>query len=148
MPGATAPNDAGLSVSDLAFVQRFENGGVAPDAFDHRAHLRLAYAYLCRHAPHEAHRRMRDAILALLDRNNIGRAKYHETLTVAWVWAVHYFMRKAGAVASFDAFVRADDRLLDNSIMLTHYTRDHLFSDRARAHYLPPDLDPIPGLSA
>ncbi|MEO1575531.1 MAG: hypothetical protein AAFU65_11295 [Pseudomonadota bacterium] len=132
------------SPADRAFVRRFESGEVAPEAFDHRAHLRLAYGYLCGSSAERAYPKMRASILSLLDRNGIGRTKYHETVTVAWLQAVHYFMRKAGEVASFDELLEADDRLLDTSIMLTHYSKARLFSDEARVRFLPPDLDPIP----
>lgn len=135
---------ARLSRSDRAFVRRFETGDVAPEEFDHRAHLRLAYGYLCGSSADRAYPKMRAGILSLLDRNGIGRAKYHETVTVAWLQAVHYFMRKAGEIASFDELLEDDDRLLDTSIMLTHYSKARLFSDEARLRFLPPDLDPIP----
>ena len=35
-----------LSGDDQQFREDFEAGRVAPDAFNHRAHVRLAYAFL------------------------------------------------------------------------------------------------------
>jgi hypothetical protein len=38
--------------------------------------------------------------------------------------------------------------LLDSRIMLTHYSTELLFSDKARAKFVEPDLDPIPRYAA
>ena len=38
--------------------------------------------------------------------------------------------------------------LLDANIMLTHYSEERLFSDRARAGFVVPDRQPIPGVPA
>lgn len=135
---------ATLLEPDRQYIVRFEAGDVTPEQFNHRAHLRLAYGYLCGSSAEQAYPKMRASILALLDRNGIGRAKYHETVTVAWLQAVHYFMRKAGDVASFDELIARDERLLDTSIMLTHYSKERLFSDEARERFVPPDLEAIP----
>ncbi|KIC49593.1 hypothetical protein [Tateyamaria sp. ANG-S1] len=132
------------SADDLTFRNRFEAGQVAPDDFNHRAHLRLAYVYLCEGAVDTAMPRMRTALHSFLKRNNVPADKYHETLTRSWLLAVQYFMDKAAAARSFNSFIAQDDRLLDTGIMLSHYRKDTLFSDAARAGFVAPDLQPIP----
>ncbi|MBY5933673.1 hypothetical protein KUV51_11735 [Tateyamaria omphalii] len=129
---------------DLAFCDRFEAGEVAPEDFNHRAHLRLAYVYLCEDPVHTAMPRIRGALHSFLKRNGVPADKYHETLTRAWLMAVQYFMDKAAAARSFDSFIAQDDRLLDAKVMLSHYRKDTLFSDAARASFVAPDLQPIP----
>ncbi|WP_299770921.1 hypothetical protein [uncultured Tateyamaria sp.] len=129
---------------DLTFRDQFEAGRVAPDDFNHRAHLRLAYVYLCEGPVDAAMPRMRVALHAFLKRNGVPADKYHETLTRSWLMAVAYFMDKATPAASFDSFLKQDDRLLDTQIMLTHYHKDTLFSDAARAAFVAPDLQAIP----
>lgn len=131
---------------DRAFLAAFEAREIPPSAFSHREHVRLAYACLCEEgAPAAAHARVRAALKAFIAHNGVPPEKYHETITQAWVLAVDYFMRKAEApFDSFDAFLAADARLLDSSIMLTHYSKARLFSDEARAGFVEPDLQEIP----
>ena len=145
MPSENAPVPARASNEDRRFARRFESGGMEPADFDHRAHLRLAYVRLCEApSPAAARERMRASIRGFLARHSVDPAKYHETLTTAWMDAVRRFVAKAGAPGSFEALLEADDRLLDKDIMLTHYTRERLFSERARTVHVAPDLGTIP----
>ena len=132
------------SITDLDFRERFEAGEVGPSEFDHRGHLRLAYTYLCEDPLGGARERMHGALSAFLARHGVDAGHYHETLTVAWLGALRHFMDEAGATGSFDELLAHDDRLLDKDIMLTHYSRERLFSDEARNQYLAPDIQPIP----
>lgn len=133
-----------LSADDHAFVTRFEAGACAPAEFDHRAHVRLAYAYLVDRDTDAAVTAMQNALLAFLRHHGIDTAKYHETLTRAWIMAVRHFMTRSGPTASADAFIDANPALLDTKIMLTHYSAAVLFSEEARRRFVEPDLDPIP----
>jgi hypothetical protein len=133
-----------LSADDQAFRAAFEAGSVAPAEFGHRAHVRLAYLYLSDSDVEAAVERMRAAIRGFLRHHEIDDAKYHETMTRAWVLAVRHFMEKSGASASADAFIEANPILLDRRIMLTHYSAGLLFSDDARARFVEPDLEGIP----
>jgi hypothetical protein len=132
------------SLTDLEFRDAFESGAVAPSSFRHRDHLRLAYVYLCEGEVETAHKRMRNSIRRFLDLNGVDPAKYHETLTLAWIQAVRHFMEMSSQATSFDDFIEHDQRLLDTSIMLTHYSKNALFSDRARKEFLAPDRQAIP----
>lgn len=133
-----------LTPDDLAFQSRFESGDLPPSAFDHRAHVRLAWIYLSQHDPDAAHRRMRSVLLAFLARNGIGAGKYHETLTRGWILAVRHFMDRTVEARSAEAFLEANPRLLDRDILLSHYSAERLLSDEARAAFVEPDLAPIP----
>ena len=133
-----------LSSADRAFVTDFEACRYPAQDFGHRAHVRLAYAYLVDHEPDDAVAAMRDALLAFLRHNQIEVGKYHETLTRAWILAVRHFMARSAACASADEFIARNQELLDPKIMLTHYSADVLFSDRARAAFVEPDLSRIP----
>lgn len=137
----------GASDDDRAFLEAFEACRVPPIDFHHREHVKLAYVCLCEAGhPSAAHARVRTALVGFIRHNGVPETKYHETITRAWILAVDYFMQKAAPVScdSFDAFIAADPRLLDASIMLTHYSKDRLFSDEARSGFVEPDLDPIP----
>ncbi|MCA9728324.1 MAG: hypothetical protein KC729_11615 [Candidatus Eisenbacteria bacterium] len=117
---------------------------MAPADFGHEAHVRLAYVYLCQDPPDAATQRMRAALLAFLGHLGIGDAKFHETLTGAWVDAVHHFMSRTDLCADFREFIERNPVLSDSKIMLSHYSAEVLFSDAARKSYLDPDLEPIP----
>jgi hypothetical protein len=133
-----------LSAGDREFRAAFEAGALAPAGFSHRAHVRLAYVYLAGGDVDTALERMRAALVAFLAHHGIPAAKYHETLTRAWILAVHHFMHRTPEAASADDFIDRNPLLLDAKIMLTHYSAGVLFSDSARAGFVEPDLDPIP----
>lgn len=134
-----------ISKEDRVFRKRFESGAFPPSKFNHRAHVRLAYIYLCENEPDEAHRKMRQSLQAFLAHHGLDSAKYHETMTQAWILAVRHFMvRSSLSAMSAEDFIDGNIRLLDSEIMLTHYTKDILLSAEARAAFVDPDLDPIP----
>jgi hypothetical protein len=135
------------SVEDQQFRRAFEAATFPPADFNHRAHVRLAYVYLCGHDTDAAHQVMRSALLSFLDRHGVDASKYHETMTRAWIMAVRHFMESAPSCESADRFIATDPRMLDPKIMLTHYSAEVLFSDEARARFVEPNLDPIPGSS-
>src|SRR6476660_5794959 len=133
-----------LSKDDREFRMAFEAGAFAPADFSHRAHVRLGYVYLAGSDVERAVEQMRTALLAFLAHHGIPAAKYHETLTRAWILAVHHFMHRSAEAANADDFIGRNPLLLDTKIMLTHYSAGLLFSDAARAAFVEPDLDPIP----
>ena len=133
------------STEDMDFRRAFEACEVAPADFDHRAHVRLAYIYLCEGGVDQAEGNMARAIQSLLEHNDIDRAKFHVTLTRAWVMAVNHFMDQGDAAcASADEFIDANPELLDTKIMLTHYSAQVLFSEDARHAFVEPDIQSIP----
>jgi hypothetical protein len=133
-----------LSTSDREFRTAFEAGAIAPADFSHRAHVRLAYVYLADCDVNLALERMRAALVTFLCKHNIPASKYHETLTRAWILAVHHFMHRTPETSSSDDFIERNSILLDSRIMLTHYSAGRLFSEAARGEFVEPDLDPIP----
>lgn len=133
-----------LSADDRQFCADFGACRVQPNDFDHRAHIRLAYAYLAEHDTETALGLMRRALLAFIQHNNIPVAKYHETLTRAWILAVRHFMAISPAADSAASFIAANPSLLDSKIMLTHYSTEVLFSPEARARFVEPNLEVIP----
>jgi hypothetical protein len=133
-----------LSADDRRFRAEFEACRVHPDAFDHRAHVRLAYVYLAENDVDNALLLMRNALQAFIAHNGIRPSKYHETLTRAWILAANHFMATSPAAESAQTFIANNPRLLDSKIMMTHYSAEVLFSPEARAHFVEPNLDQIP----
>lgn len=133
-----------ISSDDRRFLADLETGALEPARFDHRAHVRAAYIYLAEHEPDRAADRMRDTLRTFLRHHGIDVSKYHETITRAWILGVRHFMESSPFTPSADAFIDANPRLLDAKIMLTHYSATLLFSPRARAEFVEPDIEPIP----
>ena len=133
-----------VSDSDRRFRSRFESGEFPAAEFDHRKHLQLAYIYLTESDVESAARQMKAALLDFLARNGVDPVKYHETITRAWVLAVRHFMDKTPVSDSADEFIELNPVMLDTKIMLTHYSAELLFSDKAREQFKEPDRDPIP----
>lgn len=138
MPGHSA------SADDLSFVHEFEQGLIAPERFDHRAHVRLAYVSLCACDVDPAHVRIRESLKQFLAHIGAPPDKYHETLTRAWILAVKHFMERTGPCASAEALIARNPELLDSRIMLTHYSAEVLFSSEARERFVDPDIQSIP----
>ena len=133
-----------LSSDDRRFLADFTAGRIEPNAFDHRAHIQLAYIYLAEHDANTALTLMRNALLAFIQRNKIPVAKYHETLTQAWILAVRHFMAISPVSESSASFIASNPKMLDSKIMLTHYSTEVLFSPEARARFVEPNLELIP----
>lgn len=132
------------STDDLEFQRQFEAGSFPMAEFSHRAHVRLAYVYLCENEPEAAHSKIRRALKQYLAHHGIDGGKYHETLTRAWVLAVRHFMERSAGAASAEQFIENCPLLLEKEIMLTHYTKAELFSEKARGGFIEPDLQQIP----
>jgi len=132
------------SAEDDLFRDAFASGKVTLAQFDHRAHVRLAYVLLANEDVDAATARMRSTLLGFLAHHGVDPAKYHETITRAWILAVRHFMDRTGNSASADEFISANPVLLDSKVMLTHYSADLLFSPEARARFVEPDLQGIP----
>lgn len=134
-----------ISIEDKEFKNSVESCEFAVQNFDHRAHLRLAYIYLAEYNTQTAVNLMRDALSGLLKHAGIDPSnKYHETLTKAWILAVHHFMNNTDSSISADNFIDKNTIMLDSNVMLTHYSAEVLFSDEARKVFVRPNLDPIP----
>ncbi len=136
--------DHQLSLEDQNFKRQFEACITTPADFNHQAHIRIAYIYLCQHEPDIAYQNMRNALLTFLSHYTIDPAKFHETLTQAWILGVHHFMVNTAPATSADDFMSQNPKLLNSKIMLTHYSEKILFSEKARQAFIEPDLDVIP----
>jgi len=134
------------SADDDRFRLQFEACEVSPDRFDHAAHVRLAYIYLCEHdcSIAMASEKMKQSLLTFLSHLGVDPGKYHETITRAWIMAVHHFMTRSPDCDSASTFSNAHPELLDSKIMLTHYSAEVLFSPRGRQAFVQPDIQSIP----
>ncbi len=131
------------SEEDRLFRAQVENCTLPEAEFDHRGHLRLAFVYSLECEAEAALVLMRSTLQRYLASLGADPAIYHETVTRAWMLAVQHFMRRSADCDSFEQFIANSGGLLETEIMLTHYSKERLFSREARAAFLPPDLSPI-----
>ena len=133
-----------ISETDRELQSKFEQGLLPTAEFTHRAHVMVAYGYLARDGVESATKNMRMGLISYLKHHSIDPAKFHETLTTAWIHAVWHFMQRSAPCQSADDLIARNPELLDAGIMLTHYSAARLFSVDARAAYIEPDLQAIP----
>ena len=123
-------------MDDREFILQFESCTLPPDLFDHRNHVRLAWLYL-----------EEEPLLAALDRfrtslkryaGSLGAsAKYHETITFAFLFLIHERMQRGGG-ETFDEFAARNPELFEK-ILLRYYREETLASPLAREVFVMPD---------
>ena len=77
-------------------VQGLESCTTGKDDFPHSKHLVVAVWYLRHGTVEEAFEKMRAALLQFLDHHGIGRGKYKEELTRAWINLVQSELEELG----------------------------------------------------
>lgn len=132
-----------LSLTDDQFESQFRNGSLAPNLFNHEAHIRLAWIHVGRYGVEQACEHICCQIQAF-DRQHGDGTKYHHTLSMAAVKAVGHFYQKSNA-NTFTDFINEFPRLISNfkSLVNTHYSAFVIRLPKARTQYLEPDLLPF-----
>lgn len=130
-------------MDDTEFIEAFESGTLNPQLFDHEAHIKLAWVYLKLYGEEEAIAKTRMAIRNF-DLLHGDGTKYHTTLTVASVKAVHHFMRKSKAT-TFERFINEYPKLKTSfkTLLSLHYGSDIINDKIAKAEFVEPDLLPF-----
>lgn len=121
-------------------VELFEAGTIDVEAFDHDAHIYVAWLYLERHALPEAIQNFAAALKRLTTQLGIP-GKYHETITWFFMFLIEE-RRKESSARDWYSFRHENDDLFvrgDDSILNRYYKRSTLGSDRARRSFLLPD---------
>lgn len=122
---------------DEEFVAAFEACTLPPSQFDHRNHVRLAFLYLQEAPLLDALTRFRDSLQGYA--TSLGAAaKYHETITFAFLFLIHERMQHA-SWTSFDEFADANLDLFA-PILTRYYREETLASELARRVFVMPDL--------
>jgi hypothetical protein len=101
-------------MKDDDLIRSFEDGTLAPAAFGHREHVRVAWVYLRRYGRAGAERQMLDGLRAFAAR--AGKpSKFDAALTSAWVAAIDDARLGEPGAATFDELIAARPALLDRS---------------------------------
>jgi hypothetical protein len=129
-------------MNDVALTRALERCEIANTNFHHASHLHVAWVYLCESSSVDAAAAKMRATLRQFAASAGKLEKYHETITLFWV----HLLSRAFATAngeSLEKIVHANPRLLEKNFPLTYYSRERLFSDRARSSWVEPDLKPV-----
>src|SRR5688572_13616324 len=128
----------------LDLVKSFEDATISRDDWRHAEHLVVALYYITRHDMETATGKMRDGIFNLLRKAfSVDLTKempYHETLTVFWMRTIAEFNASKNG-ASLLGKANEVAAVYDKDYPLRFYSREFLFSDRAREEFVDPDLD-------
>ena len=124
-----------------AVVNGFESCTSAKDDFSHRRHLTVAVYYLHRSNELEATQRMRSGLLRFLDHHGVGRAKFHETLTIFWIRSVSAFLERLEQELTLLEVTNAViESLGDSRLVFEYYSERLLWADETRDSWVAPDL--------
>jgi len=132
--------------TDIADVVRtFEDATVSRDAWKHAEHLTVALHYLTLHDLETATKKMRIGLFKLLGAFGVDLTKempYHETLTVFWMRTVADFNASKNGESLLDKANELVEKY-DKNYPLRFYSREYLFSDKARTEFVEADLQPL-----
>ena len=128
-------------MTDDEFVEAVRRAEV--HEFHHVDHIRLTWAILRNVSGNDAMDKVREIITGFAARHGQA-AKYHETITRFWVELVGYATTLHPEASSVEDLTAVAPHLLDKSLPWRHWSNKRPMSSDARAHWLPPDLIPLP----
>jgi len=128
----------------LDLVRSFEEATIPHDDWKHAEHLVVALYYVTRHDLEAAYGKMRGGILNLLEHGfKVDLKKempYHETITLFWMRLVAEYNASKNGTSLLDKANEVAYRW-DKDHPLKFYSRELLFSDKARAQFVEPDRE-------
>lgn len=124
-------------LSERSLVAHFEAGTLDPAWFGHDAHVRVAWLSLREHGLLETLRRQAQGLQRLTRRLGVP-GKYHETITVAYALLIAERMQPGQTWPQFEA---ANRDLFERGaeLLSRHWSKERLFGEEARAHFVVPD---------
>jgi len=138
--------NAATPVDDADLLAAFEQATLPAEAWNHRAHVRVAFTYARQGDLNTALQRMRAGLQALNAAHRVPNHAdrgYHETITVAFMRLIHAACRRYTFASSAD-FCDRHPELVQKDALLRYYSRERLKSLEAKAAFVEPDLAPLP----
>jgi len=125
-------------------VRDFEAGTLAPDQFNHHAHMTVALWYLSQMPFAKATATMRTNIQHFAARHQQNQL-YHETITGFWMRLLRHILDTADPSEPFaDVVYRVITTFGTMDVFFRHYSKERAFSPEARQRWVNPDLIPLP----
>jgi hypothetical protein len=121
-------------------IESFEAGALDVEAFDHEAHIYIAWLYLEQLPVLQAGQRYADSLKQLTQSLGIP-GKYHETITWFFMFLIDERRRNLAGKDWF-SFMRENDDLFargERNIVNRYYHPETLGSDSARRAFVLPD---------
>ncbi len=132
----------------LELYEGFNTCTLTDRQWTHTPHLLVALCCVRAHGGEAAIDRLRSGIRALNSARGKSADAYHETITLAWVRVIASFLAESDRGQALSLLAAAlVERCGAPSYLFQFYTRDTLLSLRARTGWVPPDLQPLPGLN-
>ena len=127
-------------MTDDQFMAGFEACSLPAETFNHRAHVRMAYLYLCRYSIFEAVEKFSSA-LARFAAMQGKAARYHETVTWAFLFLIRERLARAGRPLTWEEFAGSNPDLMnwEKNVLKRYYREETLTSDLARRIFVLPD---------
>ncbi len=122
---------------------QFANCTFPAEYFSHEAHLRLAWIHISKYGQKKAVKNLTEQIQAYA--SSLGAIeKFHATVTVAAVKAVHHFMKKTGSTSFLELMASYPElKTRFKELLSTHYSFNVFESDDAKQVFVEPDLFPF-----
>ena len=128
----------------LELVRKFEDATISREEWKHPEHLIVALFYVSQYDVESAIKKMRSGILNLLAKGfgvDLNKEMpYHETITVFWIRSVAAF-NAASKGKPLGEKIDEMVALFDKDYLLSFYSRELIFSDRARTSWVEADLN-------
>ena len=127
-------------------VEDFVTRTLPKEAWTHEAHLLVALWHLHHHPLDEAICLLRARIIAYnvaVGTENSSTSGYHETMTLFWAWVVDQFLKSHQGKLPDLAATFLESKYANRKLPLLFYKRAQLFSVRARARWVEPDLQAL-----
>ncbi|MFN8007350.1 MAG: hypothetical protein U0V70_10060 [Terriglobia bacterium] len=141
-----------MRIDDMAgydsLVQQFEAGTIPPSEWTHHAHLAVGAWHVNRYGKAEALDRLRAGIQRLNEKhgtpNSLTRG-YHETITRAYVELLVQSLQHCHPELPFQERVNylLASSLARKNVLFRFYSREVLFSPRAKTEWVEPDIAPL-----
>ncbi len=118
-------------------IERFEAGDIDHDRFNHEAHVYVAWLYVGQYELSEAITRFDAGLKRLVIKLGVA-GKYHATLTWFFLFLI---ADRVKADEPWPVFKRRNPDLINGSkeTLSRYYSKEYLFSDRARERFVLPD---------
>jgi hypothetical protein len=139
-------------MTDDEHLRAFEELTLPFEQWTHRAHVKVAFTYLRRHAFDEALTRMRDGIRAYNARHAVPETEtsgYNETTTHAFLHLIAATMCAYGQshpTSDAEHFCDTHPQLMTRHALRLFYSPQRRMHPLAKARFVAPDLAPLPKL--
>ena len=131
----------------MSLILEFNNRTLKTENWTHQAHIIVAMWHTMNFDFNTAVILMRDKIKAYntsVGTQNSDNSGYHETLTIFWMNLAKSFLLANDSLQfeeSCNAFLKSSKA--SKGYSLNYYSKEILFSKKARKEYIKPDLKPI-----